>query len=159
MIAHFSGDSDVNKRDGLMSMMFQIPNHIWIEMGDTPEADACDVLVQMDDGNLYTAMFVTLPYLRRQMDLSYEVSKQLPDALPVRYTALETPHILVESLDRDTIEDTIDNLLTLEIFENLFTKVSAKDEEEARKLATTEVAAVVLSEVLIVEGDAVITVA
>jgi len=159
MVAHFSGDSDDFERNGLTTMMFQLPKHVWIEMGDAPEADACDVLVEMEDGSLYTAMFATLPYLRRQMDLSYEVSKQVPDVLPVRYMALETPHILVENLERDTIEDTIDNLLTLEIFENLFTKVSAQDDEEPGKLATTEVAAVVLSEVLIVQGDTVTTVA
>ena len=58
------------------------------------------------------------------MDLSYEVSKQLPDTPPVHYAALETPHILVADLQRETIEDTIDNLLALDIFENLFTQVT-----------------------------------
>ena len=159
MVAHSLDASRGLKRENRMSLMLQLPKHVWIEMNEAPESDACDVLVEMEDGNLYTAMFVTLPYLRRQMDLSYEVSKQLADAPPVRYTALDSPHLLVENLNRDTIEDTIDNLLSLEIFENLFTKVTAKEDEDSHKLATTEVAAVVLSEVLIVEGDEVVTVA
>jgi hypothetical protein len=66
----------------------------------------------------------------------------------------------VADLSRETIEDTIDNLLALDIFENLFTQVTdeAGDEYEhpskpRGKRATAEVAAVVLTEVLMVEGD------
>jgi len=134
------------------------------------ERDACDVIVEMEDGNIYTAVFVTLPYLRRQMELSLEVCKQLPDAQPVRYAALETPHIVVENLDRDTIEDTVDNLLTLESFEAMFTQVTEEPATtdttatstttaEIKALgvggtrATQEIAAVVISDVLVVEGD------
>jgi hypothetical protein len=136
------------------------------------ERDACDVIVEMEDGNIFTAVFVTLPYLRRQMELSLAVCKQLPDAQPVRYAALEMPHIVVESLDRDTIEDTIDNLLTLENFETMFTLVTDEPtttttDTPTTKTATTEVrfvstngtratqeiAAVVISDVLVVEGD------
>jgi hypothetical protein len=132
-------------------------NRVWVEKHDDDD-DARDVLVQMDDGTLYTALFVTLPYLRRQMELSFELSKQVPDAVPVRYATFETPHVLVEHLDRDTIEDTIDNLITLEVFETLFTRVT--DDEEAPTVttnlptctrATQEVAAVVINEVLVVE--------
>ncbi len=150
------------KKKKIMMSVVAIPEHIWIEMHDSIEADACDVIVKMENGEYYTAVFVTLPYLQRQMDLSYEVSKQLPDATPVHYMALETPHLLVASLDRETIEDTIDNLLALDIFENLFTQVTDDGGNEytppaARKgkRATAEVAAVVLSEVLMVEGDTV----
>lgn len=139
-----------------------LPEHIWIEMQDSAEADACDVIVKIENGAYYTAVFVTLPYLQRQMDLSYEVSKQLPDTTPVRYAALETPHILVVDLSRETIEDTIDNLLALDIFENLFTQVTGDEGDELQqrqkskgRLATAEVAAVVLNEVLVVEGDTV----
>ena len=145
-----------------MMSVVDIPERIWIEMQDGVEADACDVIVKMENGAYFTAVFVTLPYLARQMDLSYEVSKQLPDTTPVHYAALETPHILVSDLNRETIEDTIDNLLALDIFENLFTQVTddAGDEYEAPqkpkgKRATAEVAAVVLTEVLMVEGDTV----
>jgi len=139
-----------------------VPEHIWIETHDDVEADACDVIVKMENGAYYTAVFVTLPYLERQMDLSYEVSKQLPYTTPVRYAALETPHILVSDLKRETIEDTIDNLLALDVFENLFTQVTddagneyERPDKPKGKRATAEVAAVVLTEVLMVEGDTV----
>ncbi|NWF68598.1 MAG: hypothetical protein HXY40_05900 [Chloroflexi bacterium] len=151
-------------------LSLQIPKHIWIEMYDS-ERDACDVIVQMEEGTIYTAVFVTLPFLRRQMELSFEVCKQLPDAQPVRFAALETPHLVVDNLDRDTIEDTIDNLLTLENFEAMFTQVTeappttdtqqtpiASLEKTALPAsngtrATQEIAAVVISDVLVVEGD------
>lgn len=137
-----------------------VPENIWIEMQDRVEADSCDVIIKMENGEYYTAVFVTLPYLARQMDLGYEVSKQLAYATPVRYAALETPHILVGDLQRETIEDTIDNLLALDIFESLFTQVTDGEGNEYErpaqpkgKRATAEVAAVVLTEVLMVEGD------
>jgi hypothetical protein len=144
----------------------QIPKHIWIEMHDN-ERDACDAIVEMEDRSIHTAVFVTLPYLRRQMELSLAVCKQIPDAQPVRYAALETPHIVVESLDRDTIEDTIDNLLALDTFEAMFTQVTEEPttDSPATKTATSEfkslggtratqeIAAVVISDVLVVEAD------
>lgn len=141
----------------------QIPVHIWIEMHDNENKipDACDVIVEMEDGTYHTAVFATLPYLARQMDLSYEVGKGIPYNPPVRYAALETPHIIVQDLERDTIEDTIDNLLALDIFENLFTRVTDEQGDEivaqrpirSGKRATKEVAAVVLSEVLMITGE------
>ena len=135
----------------------QIPKRVYIEAS---ERDACDVLVEMESGTLFTATFVTLTYLRRQMDLTYEMSKQLTDVPLVRYAALETAHVLVEGIDRDTIEDTIDNLLALDVFEGFFTQVTEEQAEDGRttnngngKRATSEVAAVVISDVLSVEGD------
>jgi hypothetical protein len=116
------------------------------------------VIVEMEDGGLFTALFVTLPYLQRQMQLGYLVGKQLPDTPPVRYAVMETPHIVVENLNRDTIEDAIDNLLALDVFEGLFTRVTETDDLTSTrttttgKRATTEVAAVVLSDVLVIEG-------
>ncbi|MCC6804967.1 MAG: hypothetical protein IT319_18945, partial [Anaerolineae bacterium] len=86
-----------------MMSVVDVPEHIWIEIQDSAEADACDVIVKMENGAYYTAVFVTLPFLQRQMDLSYEVSKQLPDTTPVHYAALETPHILVSDLRSETI--------------------------------------------------------
>jgi hypothetical protein len=136
--------------------MIEIPKHVWIEMhNDAQEPDSCDVIVQTESGKIYTSVFITIPYLHRQMQLSHAMSKQLPDAPPVRYAVLETPHIVVEDLKRDTIEDTIDNLLALDVFEGLFTLVT--DDETTTtttntgKRATTEVAAVVLSDVLVVD--------
>ena len=138
----------------------QIPRHIWVEMHDKAEKLACDVIIEMEGGAYYTAPFVTLPYLERQMQLSYEVSKTLPDTPAVHYTSLETPHIIVTNLNRDTIEDTIDNLLALDIFESVFTQVTDEDDSDDGsagdpngKRATSEVAAVVLNEVLMVDGD------
>jgi hypothetical protein len=138
--------------------MIEIPKHVWIEMhSDAQELDSCDVIVETESGKIYNALFITIPYLQRQMELSFSVGKQLPDAPPVRYAVLETPHIVVDNLNRDTIEDTIDNLLALDVFEGLFTLVTEHDETPTTttntgKRATTEVAAVVLSDVLVVEG-------
>lgn len=149
-----------------MVASLQIPNKVWIEthQSDFDTPSSCDVLVQMDDGSIYTAHFVTLAYLRRQMDLSFAVTSQIEHTPAVRYAALETPHILVDDLSRDLIEDTIDNLIALDIFENLFTLVAEADADSAESesrtpnpigtRATQEVAAVVLSDVLVVDaGD------
>ncbi|HLV33609.1 MAG TPA: hypothetical protein VKY59_00785 [Spirillospora sp.] len=135
-----------------------IPRHIWIELLEETESDSCDVIVEMEDSRVFTAMFVTMPYLQRQMDFNYQMSKQLPDVPPVRYVTLETPHILVENLQRDTIEDTIDNLIALDMFEGFFTLVTEDEPENGRttslgKRATTEVAAVLINEALAVNGD------
>jgi hypothetical protein len=135
----------------------QLPKRVWIEMLDGSD-DACDVIVEMEGGTLYTAVFVTLSYLSRQMDLSYAVGCQLVDAPPVRYAVLETPHILVENTQRDTIEDAIDNLLALDVFEGYFTQVSDDQPLNIRTTnngsrATQEMVAAVMSEVLDVKGD------
>lgn len=132
-----------------------IPKHVWIENND--QVDSCDVIVEMENGLIYTAMFATLPYLQRQMDLSYSVCEQFPDTPPVRFAALETPHIIVPDLSRDTIEDTLDNLLALDTFGTVFTQVTAAESEKSTSIrhsprATAEVAAVVLSQVLMI-GD------
>lgn len=142
-------------------MSLLLPMHVWIEWCDASARDVCDVIIEMEDGILYTAVFVTLDYLHRQMDFSYAMSKQLPDTPPVRYVALETPHVVVQNMNRDTIEDTIDNLLALDVFEAFFTQVNDDDDDgqpqpttrttNNGKRATTEVAAVVISDVLTVE--------
>ena len=135
-----------------------IPRHIWIEMLEEADEDACDVIVEMEDGRVFTAMFVTMPYLQHQMELNYHMCKQLADVPPVRYATLETPHVLVESLTRENLDDTIDNMLALDAFEGFFTLVTEDELSDARttnngKRATAEVAAVVISEVLAVNGD------
>lgn len=139
-----------------------IPKHVWIEWHDLNEPDARDVIVEMEDDAMYTALYVTFAYLERQMLLSYEASQQLPDTPAVYHAVIDTPHVLVAHLDRDTIEDSIDNLLALETFESVFTRVT-EDEAEAvadrnhgnnGRRATQEIAAVVVAEVLLVEQDA-----
>ena len=140
----------------------RIPTHVWIEI-HADDNDARDVIVEMEDGIMYTAVFVTLPYVERQMTLTQQFCQQIPDTAPSRFAALDTPHIVVENLERDTIEDIIDNLLAMEVFTSVFTQVTEHDmDTEATttttngngRRATQEVAAVVLSDVLVVEAEA-----
>lgn len=145
---------DVVKGD---AMALHTPDKVWFELHR--EKDACDVLVEMDDNTIYTAMFVTLDYLKRQMDLNYQVTQQLEDTPQARYCVIDTPHILVDELTHDIIEDTIDNLIALATFESNFTRVTEHlyDIDETTRTindgrrATQDVAAVVISDVLIVE--------
>ncbi|MCU0499827.1 MAG: hypothetical protein MUF87_20955 [Anaerolineae bacterium] len=134
----------------------QMVDQLWIEVHQD-DPNARDVIVKLDNGAIFTALFVTVDYLRHQMQLTYELSKQVPDAFPVRFAALDVPHVLVENLNRDTIEDTLDNLFAMDMFESMFTRVT--DDEDTQptipvsfgRRATQEVAAVVLQEVLVVE--------
>jgi hypothetical protein len=138
---------------------FRIPNRVWIEI-HADSNDARDVIVEMEDGMVYTALFVTFPYLRRQMELSVQMSEQVPDTTPVPFAMLDTPHIVTENLDRETIEDTIDNLLAMDTFNSIFTQVTEDNPSDSTpttngngRRATQEVAAVVLSDVLMVEAE------
>ncbi|NJL57122.1 hypothetical protein HC928_19745 [bacterium] len=135
-----------------------MPVRVWVERhGD--DDDARDVIVEMEDGMMFTAVFVTPGYLNRQMELTLEACKQLPDTAPVRFATLDTPHIVVENLKRDTIEDTIDNLLAMDVFESSFTQVTEHPTQTVTTTngtghrATQEVAAVVLSDVLMVDDS------
>jgi hypothetical protein len=133
-----------------------IPKRIWIE-GHASDPDARDIIIEMEDGTIFTSVFVTLDYLKRQMELTCDLCKQMPDTVPSRFVALDTPHIAVESLQRDTIEDTIDNLIAMEIFESVFTQVTdtpaltTSTTSGNSHRATQDVAAVVISDVLVVE--------
>ncbi len=121
---------------------------------------ACDVIVRMTDGTIYTCLFVTLNYFRRQMEMNYLMVKQVEGAVASRFAALDTPHMLVENLTLETIEDAIDNMLAMEMFESMFTRVTELPGEATGKRrnhrdstrTTQEVAAVVLSDVLVVTG-------
>jgi hypothetical protein len=134
----------------------RIPNRVWIEVHNGDD-DARDVIIEMEDGVIYTAVFVTIPFIRRQMQLMYEVCTQIPDTAPARFALIDTPHIVLENLNRETIEDTLDNVLAMEVFSSIFTRVT-EDAEDVKtettgngRRATQEVAAVVLSDVLVVE--------
>ncbi len=104
---------------------------VWVDETEEIQAGSIDVLAEMEDGSLWMARFVTIPYLLEQMDYSREVSEILPDTPDVRYTTVETAHVIVDQLDRNIIEDVIDNLLALDVFESMFAPVP---EEELRQL-------------------------
>ncbi|MDE2854948.1 MAG: hypothetical protein OXN88_12310 [Chloroflexota bacterium] len=130
-----------------------VPEEILCEMHE--EGDACDVIVRMDDGTVFTALFATLSYIHRQLSLTWMVTESIPETPPVRYAVLDTPHIIVEQLQRKTIEDSIDNMVAQDVFESLFTRVT-EDEEVDAKLAektkqhtTQEIAQAVIEEVLV----------
>jgi hypothetical protein len=136
-----------------------IPLDVLIEMHD--EGDACDVIVQMEDGTVYTAIFATVTYLHRQMELSYSVTEQIAETPTARYAGLDTPHIIVENLNTELIEDVIDNLIALDTFECHFTRVTERTEDTTPtntrtmkdgERATQEVAAVVISDVLVTKN-------
>lgn len=137
--------------------LMMVPDKIWCEM--QAEGDACDVIVQMENGAVYTALFATLPYIHRQMELTFLMTEGVAYTPPVRYAVVDTPHIIVEDLERATIEDAIDNLVTQDTFVSLFTRVTENEQEETTrtindgKRATQEVATVVIEDVLVVEGD------
>ena len=135
----------------------RMPSHVWIEL-HADDSQARDVIVELDGGAMFTAVFVTLPYLERQMELTREFCKSVPDSSPSLFAALDTPHIVVADLSRENIEDTIDNLIAMGTFGSVFTQVT-EDESDTEttttngngRRATQEVAAVVLSDVLVVE--------
>lgn len=133
----------------------RMPNQVWIEL-HADDSQARDVIVEMEDGVIYTAVFVTLPYLERQMELTREFCKQVADSAPSLFAALDTPHIVVAELARENIEDTIDNLIAMGTFTSVFTQVTEDESDTTTtngngRRATQEVAAVVLSDVLVVE--------
>jgi hypothetical protein len=89
--------------------------------GIPAEMDSADVLVEMEDNQLWQAHFVTIDHLQQEMALSLDVARQHKRALAVtQFVALETPHVVVEKLTSDIIEDVIDNLMALGTFETVF---------------------------------------
>ena len=112
---------------------------VWIEQdagkGFDPQRDSADVLVETDDDLMWSASFVTIPFLQRQMETSRDVANDVNNMPLVRFVAIETPHVIVEDLSQDTIEDTIDNLMTLGIFESVF--VLHSDDELLRHAEPT----------------------
>ena len=117
------------------------------------DGDACDVLVRMEDGTVYTALFATVDYIHRQLQLTWMVTAGIPETPPARYAVLDTPHIIVERLRIEIIEDTIDNLVAQDVFESLFTRVTHDEPAAAEtQFATQEVAQAVIDEVLVLSG-------
>jgi hypothetical protein len=106
---------------------------VWIEhepeMAFDPDTDSADVLVEMEDGRLWQAHFVTLAHLKQGMMLSLDVAQQHTRALaPTSFLALETPHVVVDKLDQITIEDVVDNLVVLGVFESVFAECVGENE-------------------------------
>ena len=128
------------------------PHKIWFELH--PEHDCCDAFVQMEDGYLYSAVFITSAYIQRQMRLTSELARLQPEAAPVAYAVLDMAHIVVETMARETLEDAIYNLIAQDVFEGCFTRVSAEPTSSGddSRFATQEMAAVVMHDVLRVEG-------
>lgn len=126
----------------------------WFELNS--EGDACDVLVRTEDGTVFTGLFATVEYIQRQMEITYQMTSTFSDTTPVFCAILDTPHIIVSQLSVDVIEDTIDNLMAMDVFESHFTRVTEHNDETRTtndgKLATQEVAAVVIEDVLVIEG-------
>jgi hypothetical protein len=111
-------------------------NKIRIELNmqeSEAQRDNANVVVETDDGIVWQAPFVTISFLQRQMYLSRDVAKDLHNMAPVRFIAIETPHVIVENLLQDTIEDTIDNLMTLGIFESVFVRYSEEQLLKGKK--------------------------
>lgn len=100
---------------------------VWLDDTEGLQQGSVDVLAEMDDGSLWMARFVTMPYLRQQMAYGLEVSKSLPNTPAARYATIETPHVIVSRLTAEAIEDVIDNLLALDVFESVFARASSED--------------------------------
>lgn len=98
---------------------------VWIEpapeVNFDPARDCADVLVEMENDELWQAHFVTLDHLQEEMQLSLDVARQHKDALAAtQFLTMDTPHVIVEQLTSDVIEDVIDNLMALGVFESVF---------------------------------------
>jgi hypothetical protein len=98
---------------------------MWIEpaplMAFDPETDCADVLVELEGNQLWQAHFVTLAHLQQEMQLSLDVARDYDRALAAtQFLTLDTPHVVVERLTQDIIEDVVDNLMALGTFESVF---------------------------------------
>jgi hypothetical protein len=83
----------------------------------------------MEDNKLWQAHFVTMAHLQQEMQLSLDVARQHARTLAVtQFLTLETPHVLVENLTSDIIEDVVDNLLALGVFETVFAQCGSDSE-------------------------------
>ncbi|NDJ76283.1 MAG: hypothetical protein GYB65_08480 [Chloroflexi bacterium] len=105
---------------------------VWIDHDPAdkfdPKTGSADVLVEMENGQLWQARFVTLPHLQQDLQLSLEVARDLNRALaPTPFLALETPHVIVHELSQDVIEDVVDNMLVLDVFESIFFQPEPKE--------------------------------
>jgi len=108
---------------------------LWLDLAPDdspldPHNGDVNVFVEMENAELWMAHFVTIPYLRQQMAMSADVARTESHLGRVGYVALETPHVIVDHLSREVIEDVVDNLLFLGTFEAVFDLVMDTHEEE-----------------------------
>jgi hypothetical protein len=105
-----------------IKVVHMLVKRVWLDR--TEEFDALtgdvDVMIEMENGEVWTAHFVTLPYLQQQMQLSKAVADTSTTLGGVGFVALETPHVIVETLSQEAIEDIVDNLMILGTFEAVF---------------------------------------
>lgn len=104
-----------------------IVKRIWIDTLEDdfdPTSEGVDVMVEMINDEVWTAHFVTLSYLKQQIEMSIAVANAEVVLGHSGFVALETPHVIVERLDREAIEDIVDDLLTLGTFESVFDLVT-----------------------------------
>ena len=106
--------------------------HVWIEpepeVGFDPATDSADVLVEMEDNKLWQAHFVTLAHLQQEMQLSLDVARQYDKSLALtQFLTLEIPHVIVEKLTSEIIEDVVDNLMALGVFESVFAQCGERE--------------------------------
>ena len=85
-----------------------------------PREGSLDVMIEMETGEIWTAHFVTLPYLRQQIEMSVAVADTQSELGRVGFVALETPHVIAEKVTQEAIEDIVDNLMVLGVFESVF---------------------------------------
>jgi len=97
---------------------------VWLDTLDgeqlDPENGNVDVMVEMVNGEMWTAHFVTLPYLKQQLELSRDVAGANDVLGSVGFVAMETPHVVAERLTQEAIEDVIDDLMMWGTFESVF---------------------------------------
>lgn len=109
---------------------------VWIDDTETTAAGSVDVLAEMEDNSMWMARFVTIPYLEEQMEYGLQASRSLSNTPEARYATLETRHVLVDTINLETIEDVIDNLLALDVFESMFAQVSGPQMDDMILLAS-----------------------
>src|SRR5258708_20868202 len=95
-----------------------VEQELWVREA---EVDNAEVLVETERGLRWRAWFVMIPFLQGQMELNRAFGQDLDKLRAVRFTAIETPHVILDNLLESTIEETVDNLMTMGVFESVFT--------------------------------------
>lgn len=124
---------------------------VWIERAPGTDADpqngCADVLVEVEGNELWQAQFVTIKHLQREMQLSLDVTRDHTKALwTTQFIALDSPHVVVDQITQETIENVVDNLMALGVFESVFRELShyeAPTEAKAKNASAVQIKGVV----------------